>query len=196
MTFVKTPRKVLLFLSLIVLSFSLTESKNVLKKNGVSSKDYNQDGLKKYFEFGFDIANFGEDQKNCWKFIWGAGYNNYKKFLESLWASSIEPFIKSPSQEKLDLNNHLDNFINKEIRNEVLIDSTKNPVTCQSFLNSKRRQNLIDKDIKEHAMKAFNIVLPSKTASPKLFVTSAVSSHRDIVPNKDIYKVLNGNKQP
>lgn len=194
MTFVNSPRKVLLFLSLIILSTALSKSKNVLKKSAALTKDYNQEGLKKYFELGLDTANFGDDQKKCWNFVWGAGYKNYKSYLEKFWATTIEQFIKSPSQEKLDLNTHLNSFVDSNLVS-VLIDETKEPIDCKAILNSKRKQNLSAEDIKKGAMAAFNIILPSKAPGPKLFVTSSVTTHRDIVANKDIFKVLNGNKQ-
>lgn len=195
MTFVNSqPKKVLLFLSLIILSLTLSKAKNILKKNTSQTKDYNQEGLKKYYEMGLDIANFGDDQKKCWNFVWGAGYPTYKVDQEKFWATSIEPFIKSPSQEKLDLNTHLNTFINDKIGNNVLIDPTQNGVTCATYLNSKRKGNLSAEDIKKGAMAAFNIISPSKPPGPKLFVTSSVTTHRDIVANKDIFKVLNGNK--
>jgi hypothetical protein len=195
MTFVNTPRKVLLFLSLIILSCALSKSKSVLKKSAVSAIEMNKDGLKKYLEIGLDVATFEDNQKKCWNYVWGDGFQNYQKFLTELWTTTIEKFIQNPSQEKLDLQSHLNSLINDNVKNEVKIDPTQNTVTCQTYLNSKRKQNLTPDVIKNGAMAAFNIILPARTAGPKLFVTSSITSHRDIVPNKDIFKVLNGNKQ-
>lgn len=196
MTFVITPRKIILFLSLIILSCTLSNSKNVLKKNAALTNNYNQDSLKKYYEIGLDLSTFGEDQKKCWNYVWGAGYKNYKAFFEKFWTTNVEQFIKSPSQYTMDLNTHLHNLIDENIKNEVLIDEKSNPVTCQTYLNSKRKQNITPEEIKKGAMSAFNIIIPSKPAGSKLFVTSSITTHRDIVPNKDIFKVLNGNKNP
>jgi len=194
MTFVNSPKRILLILSLIILSIALSKAKNILKKNAALTKDYNQEGLKKYYEIGLDVSTFGDIQKKCWNFVWGVGYKNYKAFLEKFWATSIEEFIKSPSQMNLDLNSHLNTFINDNIKNEVLIDEKQNPVTCATSLNSKRKGNLTAEGTKKGAMAAFNMIFPSKPAGIKLFITSSVTTHRDIVPNKDIFKVLNGKK--
>jgi len=191
MTFIKSPKKALLLICLITLSFALSKAKTIVKKAGSSTKDYNQDALKKYFEIGLNVKAFGADETKCWDFVWGKGYRSYDKFFKSFWETVIEPFKKATSTVKLDIDANMVTLIDNTIKNEVKIDETQNPVACQTFLNSKRIQGIAADEVKTKALAALNIIQPGPPEKPKLFVTSAVSSHRDIVPNKNIFKVLN-----
>ena len=194
MTFINSTKKVLLLLGLIILSINISIAKKLSSNSSSKTKEFKIDELKKYYEMALDMPKLGDPEKRCWEFIFGAGLKDYKSYFENIWTTIIEPFKNSPSTVNLDLYSNFSKLTEK-VDNNVVIDPTKGTETCKTYLESKRKTTLTPEDIKKGAMIAFNIVVPAKLPGPTLFVTSAVSTHRDSkLRNPDVFKILNGNK--
>jgi len=160
----------------------------------MSTKDFDVNKLKNYYELGFNLPLTEKNQLNCWDYAWKKSDNKNIESYKKFWATTIEPFIKVPNGG-LELNTHLADLINNVLGKETRVKEGQNTINCAEALNKAVKTEIKLDVVKKEAMKIFGIVEPAKPSVPLGFVTSSVTTFRnEKFINPGIFKVLNSKR--
>jgi len=199
MTFGISFKRILLLSSLFIFMVQVSCSKVKLLKNSAtiqaSTKDFDKEKLKKYYELGLNLPLKEDDQIKCWDFTWEkGGWPKLITAFQTFWQTQIEPFIKTPTAG-LDLNKHLGDLINNILGSSVQVEEGKNAMNCSQALNKALKTEIKLDIVKKEAMNLFGIVEPAKPKPSAGFITSSVTTFRnEKFVNPGIFKLLNGKR--